>query len=1564
MKRLFLMAAMVLSFGLAANAQGRIDLAPKGAQSPEAQNVSMNGFTATFSYNSIESEQVSTEKGLFSVITMDNTIPAGNIGEPQVLVTRELIAVPFGATPVVEVKNYTVQEYSLADYGIERLYPQQASVSKSQQDVKFEYDEKAYSAKGFDDRPIAEVTVMGTLRGIQVGALQLNSVRYDASRNVIRVYNDIDVEVTFENADLALTEQTLVNTYSPYFRTVYASLFNDRLIRDIYDDHPDLWATPVKVLVIANRMFEEAMQPWVTWKTEKGFVMDVNYTDQIGMTAAAIKSFIVGKYNEGLAAGQTPTFVIIVGDSNQVPASQTGSATSCVTDLYYYAVAGGTNDFFGDMFHSRFTCETVQEFQNVMTKSLMYEQYTMPDPSYLSNVLLIAGWDSTWNPRIGKPTIQYALNYYYNTAHGFNNVYNFLESPYNNPYASMSTGVNFINYTAHGSNTSWADPSFTYSDVNSLSNTNKYFLAMGNCCQAADWGISGKCLGETMIVAQNKGAYAYIGSCPSSYWYEDYYFGVGATNTLNQMPTYEGSTMGVYDATFRDDFNSVSAITFVGNVAVAYSHANGYTGSVSDQYYWEAYHVLGDGSVCPYLTNPIANTVSHLPTLPIGMSFYTVTADPGSYVGISKDGVLYGCGEIGETGTADIPLTPITSGGNVKIVVTHPQRQPYVATVPAAAMTGPYITIDSYEPHNVPCNETQQMTVTFKNVGADATTGTTNVVLSSENPNITFTDATGSFGPLANDATTTLTNEFSFIVAQGVPDNTHIQINCTATCGSESWNTVMNITVGAPIIEYTEMQWSNGFNAGDTKTLSVLFHNSGHYQATNAVVTATTTSEYATIVNPTSTIGTIGINENGVATFDVAISESCPQSAVIPLTFTLTADNGVTAVGEDYMSNTCNVVFTLHDSYGDGWNGCALTVEFSDGTPTETLTIATGLLAEFNFSVSIGTTVTVSFVVGSYANETSFEIAYEGGDLIYASSGTPSAGLVTQFMVNCSSITYEITAVANPEEAGTVTGGGTLHEGSMCTLTAVPGSAYSFINWTKDGQVVSTTPVYSFIVTEDADFVANFVPFQGIVIGEGTDTDVYLPSYSYYKYGLSEQIYTADEIGMPGLITSVSFYNGGAERSRVYDMYISYTDKNEFSGTSDWIAVTTNDLVFSGTVTMSADQWTNFTLDTPFEYDGTQNIVIVMDDNNGSYTSSPYMACRVFNAAGSQALVTYNDNINFDPLSPSSTSNVYLKDVKNQIRLGMQDMGDVYHITVTANPAEGGTVTGAGYYVADAVATINATANEGYSFINWTAGGEVVSTEASYSFTVTEDVNFVANFEINTYEITVAANDDTYGTVTGGGTFNYGETATIEAMPNEGFVFINWTKDNVMVSTEASYSFTVTESGDYIANFEEYVPVTYEIVIINNDECGIVSGDGIYMEGEECTITAMVSDNCEDVVFQYWMENGNVVSQDAEYTFIVTEDHTFEAVFGTDNIDDIADMHVMLYPNPASETLMIETTQNIRRCEVYNVNGALVFVKEECFERFEINVSDYASGSYIVRLISDKAVETRRFTKK
>ena len=578
------------------------------------------------------------------------------------------------------VTSYSAKDYSLSEYGISTIIPRQPSVRKDQNidELPFIYNEEAYQTRGLALAPEATIEVQGTMRGIRIGSLVINPMSYNAKDNTIRVFNDIEVEIEFEGADIAETERMLVNTYSPYFDIVYKQMFNYRQIMDVYDDHPDLMAYPVHMIVIAPESYLSALEPWTNWKIQKGFDVNVVTTAQAGSTYNAIRTYVQNLYNTGVSQGATPTFLILVGDVAQVP-NTTGSASQKVTDLYYGSV---DNDYFPDMFYSRMSAENTTQLTNIVNKILEYEQYTMPDPTYLNNVSLIAGWDSYWTNYVGKPTIQYATTYYYNTEHGFTQVNSHVnQSQYSGCYNALSTGIGFVNYTAHGDNTMWYQPQFTNSNVNQLTNTDKYFLAMGNCCLSGNFGYNSACFGEAMIRAENKGAYSYIGSCPNTYWYEDYYFGVGATNTFSNTPNINNTKTGVYDAVWMDDtYNTVSSMTFLGNIAVCYSYTGGYQTSINATYYWQAYHVLGDGSIMPYRVNPTANTVSHAAEFPAGATTFTVNAEEGSYVGISQNNVLLGAALVEASGSVNVPVTPVTSG-QVRIVVTKPQRQPYIQDI-------------------------------------------------------------------------------------------------------------------------------------------------------------------------------------------------------------------------------------------------------------------------------------------------------------------------------------------------------------------------------------------------------------------------------------------------------------------------------------------------------------------------------------------------------------------------------------------------------------------------------------------------------------------------------------------------------------------------------------------------------------------------------------------------------------------------------------------------------------------------------------------------------------------
>lgn len=219
---------------------------------------------------------------------------------------------------------------------------------------------------------------------------------------------------------------------------------------------------------------------------------------------------------------------------------------------------------------------------------------------------------------------------------------------------------------------------------------------------------------------------------------------------------------------------------------------------------------------------------------------------------------------------------------------------------------------------------------------------------------------------------------------------------------------------------------------------------------------------------------------------------------------------------------------------------------------------------------------------------------------------------------------------------------------------------------------------------------------------------------------------------------------------------------------------------------------------------------------------------------------------------------------------------NTYTINASPNPSNGGTVTGNGSYEQGQSCTVQATANTGYMFLRWTENGEQVSTNANYTFTVIGNRTLVAQFQAQSYTITVSSNPTNGGSVSGGGNYNYGQSCTLTATTNSGYSFTNWTENGSVVSTNTNYTFTVTSNRALVANFTAN-PQNYTVSVSSNpSNGGSVTGGGTYQQGQNCTVSATANSGYS---FANWTENGNVVSTNANYTFAVTTNRTLVANF-------------------------------------------------------------------------------------
>ena len=169
-------------------------------------------------------------------------------------------------------------------------------------------------------------------------------------------------------------------------------------------------------------------------------------------------------------------------------------------------------------------------------------------------------------------------------------------------------------------------------------------------------------------------------------------------------------------------------------------------------------------------------------------------------------------------------------------------------------------------------------------------------------------------------------------------------------------------------------------------------------------------------------------------------------------------------------------------------------------------------------------------------------------------------------------------------------------------------------------------------------------PDGKICIGEGTATHTYLPTTNYYNYSLTEQIYTAEEIGQAGSIYSVDIYSVGTA-TRTLEFYMVSTEKETFTDGTDWIAASASDLVYNGSVTFAANSWNTIEFDNPFIYDGHSNVALIVRDMTGSYVSS--INFYVFDAT-SQAIFFYRDGSPYDLAAPGTGT---VLNVKNRVRL-------------------------------------------------------------------------------------------------------------------------------------------------------------------------------------------------------------------------------------------------------------------------------------------------------------------------
>ncbi len=878
---------------------------PLSQSSTKSQNIEKvtsisQGIIIREQIQSIELIEKDTKEGPFLQFFSEGMIKTFNQGKPDLPVFSKLIEIPLNKKAVIRIISYEEQFVELKDYNLKKeIYPAQPSVAKSidPNDVPFYKSKDIYSKNEFFKNEFITFEDRGYLRNKHLGYLEISPFEYNPLTNTVKVINNIEIEILFENDNYA-TKINTKNLESPYFKEVTQNTINKV-------EYPDaLISGPVKYVIVSDPMFETTLQPFIEWKTMKGFNVITAYTDDIGTTTTAIKAYLKDLYDNPID-GVSPSFVLLVGDVAQIPAFSNGHAT----DLYY---AEYTGDRLPEVFIGRFSAETTEELQPQIDKTLEVEKFEMPDPSYLENVVLVAGADAGYAPTYGNGFVNYASTYYINDENGVNGINYYYPASASSDLqirTDISNGVALANYTAHCSSSGWSDPTFSTSHIDALTNEHMYPLLIGNCCESNKFNVN-DCFGEKILMAENKGAVGYIGGSDLTYWAEDYWWAIGVTS-ISANPTYENSGLGAYDRSFHlngeskeDWYLTQGQMNVAGNLAVEASSSSRKT------YYWEIYHLMGDPSLTPYVSIPVAMTASYSSEIIVGSSTFQVTTEEDAYVAVSKEGILLDAKLADASGIVELTFEALSDVGNVDIVITKQNRQPVIDQIAVIPSTTPYVVLNEYTiddkaenaNREVDYGETINLDIVLKNVSDAYDAFLVNATLSSTDTNLVILDATENYGSIPKTETTTIESAFTLNIKDRIVDQQIIKLTLTIT-GENSeeveytWESNISLTVNAPVLKIEELlvddsNFNNdGFlDPGETAFLKLKVENEGSAITPRllATIDKITGSSLFTVVNKSKTIlSPINPHESVYAEFEVMLNESEEREVLVGIDFTI-----------------------------------------------------------------------------------------------------------------------------------------------------------------------------------------------------------------------------------------------------------------------------------------------------------------------------------------------------------------------------------------------------------------------------------------------------------------------------------------------------------------------------------------------------------------------------------------------------------------------------------------------------------------------------------------------------
>ncbi len=776
----------------------------------------------------------------------------------------------------------------------------------------------AYTKDEFFPATNAELGKPYIMRDCRGQALYIHPFQYNPVTHTLRVITSITLKV-MNIGGAGFNELANAATHpDDEFTAIYQNHFVNFGVKEKATTAP----TPVggDLLIIADPAFMAAMQPYVNWKIRKGIKTEMVSVASVGNTSTAIKAYIANYYTT-----HNLSYVLLVGDLAQVTSPTQSGGKS---DPSYGYLTG--TDSYPEVIIGRFSAENVTHVTTQVAKVLKYEITPPTGNTRFDHTTHIASNEGPgdnnemdWqHERIMKDKLM-AFTYtdhseYYDDTHpaGGNDAAGNPSS--NDVVNATNAGTGIINYTGHGSTTSWATTGFSNGNISSLTNTAIWPFIWSVGCVNGEFD-NGTCFGEAWARATYNGQP--VGAIASF------------MSSINQSwsPPMAGQD-GMVDI-LAGNINPGNMRSFGGISTNGCVYMNDVYGSAGAEM-TDTWHCFGDPTILVRTADPLPLVATHAPNILIGATEVVVTCNvEGALVAISQNHTLLGKAFV-SGGVATVTIPALNAPDSVFVTATDFNYTPYLSQMLVGASVGPYVTLNSHLVDDATENnntlpdfgESDGINISLNNIGAVAT-GPLTVKLRSNNPYVTITDSVYTAGSIAAQAITAVSPAFGITISNSVPDQTAAAFDVFITDGTNSWTSNFNLLLNAPVLTIptltvTELQGNgNGrLEAGETATITYSNLNAGHADALLAQALLYGGDSYVSVTSANIiTIPNAAAATAVDAVFTLSLAANTPVNHYVPFEYTLSKGSYIATYNMNLKVNMLVEDFATGDFSAHDW---------------------------------------------------------------------------------------------------------------------------------------------------------------------------------------------------------------------------------------------------------------------------------------------------------------------------------------------------------------------------------------------------------------------------------------------------------------------------------------------------------------------------------------------------------------------------------------------------------------------------------------------------------------------